>query len=80
MKSSPVPEPSFEDALGKLEVLVNQMETGEVALEEMVSRFEEGTRLLNFCVDKLRSAERRIEVLKQERRSLEIERFEPDAP
>ncbi len=78
MKSSSARQPSFEEALERLEVLVSQMEMGEVPLEEMVRRFEDGTHLLNFCVDKLRSAEHRIEVLKQDRRSLDFETYNPE--
>lgn len=78
VKSPPAPEPSFEDALEKLEVLVTRMESGDVPLEEMVRRFEEGTHLLNLCTDKLRSAEQRIEILKQDRRGLALEKFSPE--
>ena len=78
MKSSTARQPSFEEALERLETLVAQMEEGEVGLEELVRRFEDGTRLLNLCIDKLQSAERRIEVLKRERRSLDFEKFQPE--
>ena len=78
MRSSSAKQPNFEDALEKLEALIAQMEVGEVGLEEMVRRFEDGTNLLNLCIDKLRSAEHRIEVLKQERRSLDYEKFQPE--
>ena len=54
------------------------MELGDVPLEEMVRRFEDGTRLLNLCTDKLRSAEHRIEILKQDRRGPGFEKFNPD--
>lgn len=78
VKSSPAQEPTFEEALEKLEHLVAQMELGDVPLEEMVQRFEDGTRLLNLCAEKLRSAERRIEILKQDRRGMELEKFTPE--
>jgi len=78
VKSSAAKTPNFEEALEKLEALIAQMEVGEVGLEEMVSRFEDGNHLLNLCIDKLRSAEHRIEVLKQDRRSLDFEKFQPE--
>lgn len=62
----------------RLEALVSQMEIGEVGLEEMVSRFEEGSHLLNLCIDKLKAAEHRIEILKQDRRTLDFEKFQPE--
>lgn len=76
MKANPGKEPSFEQALEKLELLVTRMESGDVPLDEMVSHFEEGTRLLHFCTDKLQSAERRIEILKQERGAPLFEPFQ----
>jgi exodeoxyribonuclease VII small subunit len=54
------------------------MEEGEVGLEEMVQRFEDGTRLLNLCIEKLQSAEHRIEVLKRDRRRLDFEKLQPE--
>ena len=78
MKSSPAKEPSFEEALEKLEVLVSHMESGEIPLEDMVRRFEDATRLLNSCAEKLQSAEQRLEALKKERRSFTFEKFNPE--
>jgi exodeoxyribonuclease VII small subunit len=78
VESSPAKEPSFEEALEGLELLVTNMEGGEVPLEDMVRRFEDATHLLNLCSDKLRSAEQRLEVLKQDRRGLAFEKLPPE--
>jgi exodeoxyribonuclease VII small subunit len=78
VKSVPDQAPSFEEALEKLEVLVTNMESGEVPLEEMVRRFEDATRLLNSCADKLHSAEQRLEALKKERRAFTFEKLNPE--
>ncbi len=48
---------SFEDALRELESLVAKLESGEVPLEESLSAFEKGQRLLRFCEEKLSKAE-----------------------
>jgi exodeoxyribonuclease VII small subunit len=77
VKSTPPSEPSFEEALEKLEGLVSNMECGEIPLEQMVQQFEDATRLLYSCADKLRSAEQRLEVLKQERRGFVFEKLNP---
>jgi len=39
----------FEEALKKLEGIVEAMEAGELPLETMLARFEEGTRLVKVC-------------------------------
>ncbi len=56
---------SFEDALAELEELVGKMESGEMGLEEMVSAFEKGQKLVKSCTDRLNEVERRIEVIKK---------------
>jgi exodeoxyribonuclease VII small subunit len=56
---------SFEDALSELEDLVRKMESGEMGLEEMVTAFEKGQKLVKSCTDRLNEVERRIEVIKK---------------
>ena len=55
----------FEDALARLETIVEEMEAGELSLDEMIERFEEGSRLVKSCSAKLDEVERRIEKLVQ---------------
>lgn len=57
------PSSSFEDAMERLETIVHQMEAGELPLEEMLQRYEEGTRLVKLCTSRLSAAEQRIEVI-----------------
>lgn len=64
-KAAKAPEPTFEDALGKLESIVETMEAGELPLENLLGRFEEGTRLVQFCQEKLAAAEIRIRQLEE---------------
>ena len=52
---------NFEDALKKLERLVGEMESGDLPLDEMMSRFEEGRQLVSFCTDELETIRQRIE-------------------
>ncbi len=52
---------SFEEALKKLEAVVNKLEDDTVSLEESVALFEEGTRLSAWCSEVLGKAELRIE-------------------
>jgi exodeoxyribonuclease VII small subunit len=58
---------SFEDALTKLETIVDSMESGDVPLAELLAKFEEGTQLLKVCETRLKDAELKIEQLKQQR-------------
>jgi exodeoxyribonuclease VII small subunit len=55
----------FEEALKKLEKIVDDMEGGELPLETMLSRFEEGTRLVKVCQGKLEEAELKIQKLEK---------------
>ena len=56
-------EKSFEECLTALEQVVNQIETGEMSLEESLSNFEKGVRLVKTCSERLSEVEKRIELL-----------------
>jgi exodeoxyribonuclease VII small subunit len=56
----------FEDALKRLEGVVEQLEDGEIALEEALKLFEEGVRLSRVCAKKLDEAEKKIEILSRD--------------
>jgi exodeoxyribonuclease VII small subunit len=57
------PNPTFEQALGRLEKLVEQIESGQIGLEESIARYEEGIRLIQQCRAILDAAEKRIQLL-----------------
>ncbi len=54
---------TFEEQLTALEGVVEQLERGELTLEESVRLFEDGVRLSKACKQELDAAEGRIEVL-----------------
>jgi len=56
---------TFEEALTKLEHIVERLEKGDVSLEDSVSQFEEGLKLSNYCSKILEEAELRIEQVNQ---------------
>ena len=56
---------AFEEAVKNLEKIVEEMESGELPLESMLSRFEEGTRLVKVCQSKLEEAELKIQKLEK---------------
>jgi len=55
----------FEDALKKLESIVQEMESDELPLETLLARFEEGTRLARICQAKLAEADLKIQQLEK---------------
>lgn len=58
-------DPSFEDALARLEEIVETMEEGEISLDDLLEKYEEGNNLLKICNKRLRDAELKIELLKK---------------
>jgi len=54
---------SFEQAMEQLEHIVEQMEQGELSLEETLAKFEEGMELSRFCLEKLNQAEQKLKKL-----------------
>ncbi len=64
-KSTPAkPEsPGFEEAIVQLEEIVAALEEESLPLEEMVERFEQGTRLLQRCEEVLGSARKRLKTI-----------------
>lgn len=62
-KKEAVAPPTFEKALSRLEEIVARLETEELALEEALALFEEGTALGRRCNAQLDEAEQRITVL-----------------
>ena len=69
----------FEDALQRLEQIVDQLEAGDLPLENSLKVFEEGVALARRCAKYLEEAEKRIELLtKDESGLLKVELFEWD--
>ena len=56
----------FEDALQKLESIVDELEGGELKLEDALARFEEGVRLATLCGKQLETAEQKVRYLLEE--------------
>ena len=56
-------EISFEDYLKKLERIVQQLEEGELTLDESVKLYEEGMNISKLCLEKLNKAKQKVEKL-----------------
>jgi len=56
-----MPQVPFEDAFARLEALVAEMERGDLPLEGLLAKFEEGVGLVRSCNAFLRQAQLRVE-------------------
>ena len=54
---------NYEAALSELELLVGQLESGQMPLDQLLSGYQRGATLLAFCRDKLKAVEDQIQVL-----------------
>ena len=76
----PAPEANFEQAMKRLETIVEQMESGELSLEDLIVRYEEGMKLVKVCQERLASAEQRIEIITRNSAGKPVvKKFEPAA-
>ncbi len=77
---SPPPELPYEEALARLEGVVDAMESGDLPLETLLAKYEEGVKLAEVCQARLRSAEARIQQLEHNSAGEPVLRpFDPEA-
>ena len=55
----------FEEALKKLETIVDAMESGDLPLESLLAKYEEGVKLAKVCQEKLAEAELKVQQLEK---------------
>ena len=68
--------PRFEDHLQRLEKIVDELEKGNVPLEQALKLFEEGMQLSTSCRKELEEAEGKVEVLLKQNGKLEAVAYE----
>lgn len=68
--------PNFEECLERLEKIVDQLEKGDIPLEQALALFEEGMKLSNSCRSELETAEGKVEILLKQNGKLQPEPFE----
>ena len=56
----------FEEAMGRLEEIVESLDKGDLPLDESLKIFEEGMTLVNYCSKKLEEAEQKVTILIKE--------------
>lgn len=69
-------ENNFEDKMQALEKIVNELEKGEMNLDDSLVKFEEGMKLSKECNKILEDAEKRITILLEKDGEIEEENFE----
>lgn len=73
-------EMKFEEALKKLEKIVENLEDGNLSLDDALGKYEEGIRLSKMCAKKLEVAKKKVEILlKSEDGSVEVRPFDDKA-
>jgi len=70
-------ELSFEEAMEKLEMIVEKLENGDVPLETAIDLFQEGMKLSQLCGGKLEQVERKIELLIETEQGFQKKTFAP---
>lgn len=66
---------AFEQSLAELEQLVQQMESGDMSLEQSLKAFEKGVKLTRECQKALTEAEQKVQILLEENGQLKTETF-----
>ena len=69
---------TFEASLAELELIVKEMEGGELPLERALELFERGMKLSDTCRKQLEAAETRVEMLVRKGDRVQPEPFRPD--
>ena len=68
-------ELSFEELIKKLEKITEELENGDLSLDETVDKFEEGIKISKQCSKTLDEAEKRITILLKEVDNIKEENF-----
>ncbi len=72
-------EKKFEAALARLEEIVQELEKGDIPLEQSLKLFEEGIKLSRICNKRLEEAERKVEILMKDKNGMmKAEPFEEE--
>jgi len=79
MPDATQPPRKFEDSLAELEQIVEELEGGELGIDDALERYERGVNRLAECRRFLTGAEQRVEVLRQTAGGVSVEPFDAEA-
>ncbi len=68
-------EMKFEEALKKLEKIVEELESGKFSLDDSLKKYEEGVKLSRLCHKTLQAAQKKIQVLTKKGEGWEVKPF-----
>lgn len=66
---------SFEGAISELEEIIERLEDKDISLDEALDKYEQGVKLSKFCANKLKQAEEKIEIIKDEEGNIKLENY-----
>lgn len=70
---------TFESAMKRLESIVRELESGDLALDEALKKFQEGVKLSKLCSNKLDETEKKVSILlKDEEGNVRAKAFFPE--
>jgi exodeoxyribonuclease VII small subunit len=70
---------TFESAVKRLESIVQELESGDLTLDEALKKFQEGVKLSKLCSNKLDETEKKVSILlKDEKGNVRVEPFSPE--
>ena len=69
---------NFEDAISKLNDIAEELESGNLSLDESMAKFEEGMKLSKSCKEMLDTAEKKITMLITDDGKIEEKNFIPE--
>ncbi|MEO1895485.1 MAG: exodeoxyribonuclease VII small subunit, partial [Methylococcales bacterium] len=67
-----------EETLAALELLVEQLEKGDLSLEESLKSFEQGVKLTRACQTALQEAEQKVQILLEKNGTEQLEKFDDE--
>ena len=71
---------NLEKSLADLEALVEELESGDLPLEQAMKKFEEGIKLTRGCQAALKDAEQKVQILMKSAGGEDLADFEVDEP
>lgn len=75
-----MPKTTFEQSMKKLEQIVEELESGDLPLEDAMKKFEEGIKLSTLCSEKLDETEKKITLLIEDQKGSVLEKpFDSDS-
>ncbi len=71
---------TFEDAMKRLEAIAQELEGGNLTLDEAFKKFQEGVKLSKLCANKLEETEKKVSILLKDEQGNVLEKpFSPES-